>query len=67
MIELAKNIEAQMADAAAERPEAVRRIVDAANMVVKYASPHKKDALALLKKYKPERGREGRGGRSADL
>jgi cellulose synthase operon protein C len=54
LIELAKNIEAQMADAApAERPKGARRIIDAANLVVKYASPHKKEALALLKKYKP--------------
>jgi len=54
LIELAKNIEAQMADATpAERPKGARRIIDAANLVVKYASPHKKEALALLKKYKP--------------
>ena len=54
LIELAKNIEAQMADAtAAEQTKGARRIIDAANLVVKYASPHKKDALALLKKYKP--------------
>jgi cellulose synthase operon protein C len=54
LIELAKNIDAQIPDATnAERPLAVRRIVDAANQVVKYASPQKKDALALLKKYKP--------------
>jgi len=54
LIELAKNIDAQMPGATnAERPLAVRRIVDATNLVVKYASPHKKDALALLKKYKP--------------
>ena len=44
LIELAKNIEAQMADAVpAERSKGgFRRIIDAAhNMVVKYASPHK--------------------------
>ncbi len=54
LIELAKNIDAQMAEIAAnERPKAIKQIVDAASQVVRFASPYKKDALALLKKYKP--------------
>ena len=54
MIELAKDIDAQMTEVStAERPKAVSQIVDAASQVVRYASPYKKEALALLKKYKP--------------
>jgi hypothetical protein len=54
LAELAKSIEAQMSEiSAANKPAAVRKIVDTANQIVRYASPHKKDALALLKKYKP--------------
>jgi cellulose synthase operon protein C len=54
LVELAKNIDAQMPEITdAERPRAVRKIVDAVQQVVKYTSPYKKDALALLKKYKP--------------
>ena len=36
-----------------ERPRAVKLIVDAASQVVRFASPYKKEALDLLKKYKP--------------
>ncbi len=53
-MELAKNIEAQIEGlSTADRSKAVTRIVDAAAQVVRYASPFKKDAMALLKKYKP--------------
>jgi tetratricopeptide (TPR) repeat protein len=54
LMEMAKNVEAQMDGlSTAERPKAVSRIVEAAGQVVRYASPFKKDAMALLKKYKP--------------
>ena len=54
LIEYAKNLDAQMKDIADnERPRARRLIVDSASQVVRYASPYKKDALDLLKKYKP--------------
>jgi tetratricopeptide (TPR) repeat protein len=58
LLELAKNLDAQMADSAtsvdsAERRQKVKRITDAVSQVVRYASPYKNDALALLKKYKP--------------
>src|ERR1017187_4320496 len=36
-----------------ERPKAVKLIVDASSQVVRRASPYKKEALALLRKYKP--------------
>jgi len=53
-LELAKNIDAQMAEIAAnERTKAIDKIVDATSQVVRYASPYKKEALALLKKYRP--------------
>ena len=54
LIELAKNIDAQMDQF--RRPTDPRRsasIVDAVSQVVRFASPFKKDAMALLKKYKP--------------
>ncbi len=54
LVEMAKAIDAQMPEiATAERPRAVRQIVEALNQVVRYASPYKNEALALLKKYKP--------------
>ena len=54
LIELAKDIDAQMAEvSSAERPRAVSQIVDAVSQVVRFASPFKKEAMALLKKYKP--------------
>ncbi len=53
-VELAKNIDAQMPEIAAnERPKAIDKIVDVTSQVVRYHSPYKKDALALLKKYRP--------------
>jgi tetratricopeptide (TPR) repeat protein len=53
-LELAKAIDAQMPEIAqADHPAAVRRIVDALSQVVRYPSTSKKEALALLKKYKP--------------
>ena len=48
-------------------PQAVKRIIDAVVQVVRYASPYKNEALALLKKYKPQRRDEGRGDRPAHL
>ncbi len=54
LLELAKNIDAQMPEISdSDKPKAVRRIIDSAQQVVKFASRYKKDALALLKKYKP--------------
>jgi tetratricopeptide (TPR) repeat protein len=54
LLELAKNIDAQMPEIASnERPRAIGQIVDATSQVVRFASPYKKDALALLKKYRP--------------
>ncbi len=54
LIEMAKDIDAQMSTiSTTERPRAVSRIVDAVSQVVRYASPFKKEAMALLKKYKP--------------
>ncbi len=52
--EYAKNLDAQMNEIAAnERPKAVKLIVDASSQVVRRASRYKKEALALLRKYKP--------------
>ena len=54
LTEYAKDLDAQMNEIAAnERPRAVKLIVDSASQVVRFASPYKKDALDLLKKYKP--------------
>lgn len=55
LLELARNIDAQMGQATtkADRQQASKRIVDAVSQVVRYTSPYKNDALALLKKYKP--------------
>ena len=54
LIEHAKNLDAQMTEIAEnERPRAIKQIVDSASQVVRYASPYKKEALDLLKKYKP--------------
>jgi len=53
-LELAKNIDAQMPQIAAnERSRAIGQIVDATSQVVRSVSPYKKDALDLLKKYRP--------------
>jgi len=55
LIEQAKNIDAQMPaiTAANERSRAIALVVEDASQVVRFASPYKKDALALLKKYRP--------------
>jgi tetratricopeptide (TPR) repeat protein len=55
LLELAKNIDAQLGPntSAAERQQATKKIIDAVSQVVRYTSPYKSDALALLKKYKP--------------
>jgi tetratricopeptide (TPR) repeat protein len=54
LLELAKNIDAQMSGiAATDRSKAIAQIVDATSQVVRFASPYKKDALAILKKYRP--------------
>jgi cellulose synthase operon protein C len=54
LMELAKNVDAQMDQVStADRPRAVGKIVDSVSQVVRFASPFKKEALALLKKYKP--------------
>jgi tetratricopeptide (TPR) repeat protein len=52
--EYAKNLDAQMKEISSnERPKATKLIVDASSQVVRRASPYKKEALALLRKYKP--------------
>ena len=54
LMELAKNIDAQIDQVStADRPRAVSRIVESVSQVVRYASPFKKEAMAMLKKYKP--------------
>jgi tetratricopeptide (TPR) repeat protein len=55
LLELARNLDAQMAEAGdrAGHQQAVRRITDAVSQVVRYTSPYKNEALALLKKYRP--------------
>lgn len=55
LLELAKSLDAQMNDQtpANERKQASARIAEALSQVVRQASPYKKDALELLKKYKP--------------
>jgi tetratricopeptide (TPR) repeat protein len=55
LLELARNIDAQMGEVtdASLRKAAARRITDAVSQVVRYTSPHKNEALALLRKYKP--------------
>lgn len=55
LLELAKNVDAQMHEMtdAAQKQKATRTITDAVSQVVRYASPYKNEALALLKKYRP--------------
>jgi tetratricopeptide (TPR) repeat protein len=55
LLELAKNLDAQMDEGGDrnERQQAVRKITDAVSLLVRYTSPYKNEALALLKKYKP--------------
>jgi tetratricopeptide (TPR) repeat protein len=56
--ELAKNIVAQLPEIANEKDkaDAVKRVTDELSQVVRYSSPFKAEALALLKKYKPNAG-----------
>jgi tetratricopeptide (TPR) repeat protein len=55
LLELAKNYDAQVPEMTdpAQKQRAARTITDAVSQVVRYASPYKSEALALLKKYKP--------------
>jgi hypothetical protein len=54
LFERARAIDARFSEIAqAERAGWSKQIVDALSQVVRYASPFKNDALALLKKYKP--------------
>ena len=54
MLEFSKAIDAQMPEIEDQDiPKAKKRIIDAVSQVVRYASPFKNEALALLKKYKP--------------
>ncbi len=55
LLELARNLDAQMTQATTknERQQATKTIIDAVTQVVRYTSPYKNDALALLKKYRP--------------
>lgn len=54
-LELAKNILAQLPDIKAEgdKSAAIKRVTEVLGNVVRYPSPHKAEALVLLKKYKP--------------
>ena len=53
-IEYAKDLDAQVGGVnGKERDKAIKLIIDSVSEVVRYSSPYKKDALALLKKYKP--------------
>jgi cellulose synthase operon protein C len=52
-IEYAKDLDAQVNGLAGkERERAIKLIIDSVSEIVRYSSPYKKDALALLKKYK---------------
>jgi len=54
LIEYAKNLDAQVGGVTGkERERAIRLIIDSVSEIVRYSSPYKKDALGLLKKYKP--------------
>jgi cellulose synthase operon protein C len=54
MLELAKAIDGQMPEIdSSGRPKAVKEIIDTVGKVVRYPTPYKNEALALLKKYKP--------------
>ena len=59
LLELAKNIDAQMADRPSGRyrraRQKVKRIIDAVSQVVRYASPYKNDALACSRNTSPPR------------
>jgi cellulose synthase operon protein C len=54
LMELAKNVDAQIDQlSSTDRSRAVNKIVESVSQVVRFASPFKKEALALLKKYRP--------------
>ncbi len=55
-LELAKNILAQLSDTTkpSDRDAAIRRVVEVLTEVVRYSSPFKSEAIALLQKYKPK-------------
>ena len=55
LLELAKNLDAQLGEVTdpAQRQPAIRRIIDASSQVARYTSPFKKEAIELLKKYRP--------------
>ncbi|QDV33290.1 tetratricopeptide repeat protein [Tautonia plasticadhaerens] len=57
-LELARNIDRQLEmeepAALANRDALVRDVVEQLGQVVRYASPYKADAVALLKKYRPD-------------
>ena len=55
LLELARNRDAQLGQASSktERQQATKTIIDAVSQVIRFTSPYKNDALALLKKYKP--------------
>ncbi|WP_165222438.1 tetratricopeptide repeat protein [Aquisphaera insulae] len=55
LLELAKNLDAQIGTSNddSEKSAASKRIIDAVSQVVRYTTPYKNEALALLKKYKP--------------
>ena len=69
LLELAKNIDAQMAESTDknERQQAAKKIIDAVSQVVRYTSPYKNEALALLKKYRPTVAAKGGGTGPDDL
>jgi tetratricopeptide (TPR) repeat protein len=54
-LELAKNILAQLTDSTkpSDRDAAIKRVVDVLSEVVRYSSPFKSEAIALLQKFKP--------------
>ncbi|QEH33575.1 Tetratricopeptide repeat protein [Aquisphaera giovannonii] len=55
LLELAKDLDAQLGanEDKAEKQAAAKRIVEAVSQVVRFATPYKNEALALLRKYKP--------------
>jgi tetratricopeptide (TPR) repeat protein len=55
LFELARNIVAQLPEIkATDRDKAIKRITDVLGEVVRYSSPFKSEAIALLQQYKPK-------------
>jgi tetratricopeptide (TPR) repeat protein len=54
--ELAKNIVAQLPDVskASERDAAIKRVTDVLSEIVRFSSPFKSEAIAMLQQYKPK-------------